>query len=157
MSANLRDCLIVPIRLASFTTTYQVGTALCVSCDEQDGSPSIPLEFQVFDQGEATKTISLAGLHMMHIVATDEIAACVKVSVRRKIRCRNCAKGCGTDEFYLDMGCLNSGHVFATGDYELTIEPQLNLANQNLDEVKLDIVFEPIIDEHIQAQLYNKC
>ena len=157
MSANQRDCVIVPFRLEAYLQRYKIDTKLCDPCDPES-KPTINMDFHVFDQGESTKKVSLAGLHMMHIVASNELAACVKVSVRRIVRCRNCAAGCGTDEFYVDMGCLNTGHVFATGDYEIVIEPQLNMANIDPEEeIKLDLVFEPVIDEHIHAALFNKC
>ena len=157
MSANQRDCVIIPFRLEAYIQKYQIDTKLCDPCDPES-TPHIELDFHVFDQGEASKKVSLAGLHMMHIVASNELAACVKVSVRRIVRCRNCAKGCGTDEFYVDMGCLDTGHVFATGDYEIVVEPQLNMANIDPEqELKLDLVFEQIIDEHIHAALFNKC
>lgn len=157
MSANQRDCIIVPINLASYVQTLKIDTKLCDPC-APNTAPTINMDFHVFDQGESTKQVSIAGLHMMHIVANNELASCVKVSVRRIVKCRNCAKGCGTDKFYVDMGCLPTGHVFATGDYELTIEPQLNMANIDPEqELKLDLVFEPIIDEHIHSALFNKC
>lgn len=157
MSANSRDCLIVPIRLEEYVQTYKIDTKLCDPCDP-NSKPTIDLDFRQFDQGESTKLVSLAGLHMMHIVASNELAACVKVSVRRIVRCRNCEAGCGTDKFYVEMGCLGTGQVFATGDYELVIEPQLNMSEIDPEtELKLDLVFEPIIDEHIQAALFNKC
>ena len=157
MTTNSRDCVIIPFRLEAYEQTYQIDTGLCDPCDATT-TTQIPMDFHVFDQGESTKKVSLAGLHMMHIVASNELAACVKVSVRRIVRCRDCAKGCGTDEFYVDMGCLSTGYVFATGDYEIVIEPQLNMANIDPEEeIKLDLVFEPVIDEHINAALFNKC
>lgn len=157
MSANQRNCTIVPIDLAAYLQTYKIDTKLCDLCDPES-TPHIKIDLPTFDQGESTKVVSLAGLHMMHIVANDELAKCVKVSVRRIVKCINCQAGCGTDMFYVEMGCLNTGHVFATGDYELTIEPQLNLKEiEPIGQLRLDIVFEPIIDEHVHAALTNKC
>lgn len=157
MSTNQRDCLIIPFELAAYVQTFHIDTKLCDPCDP-DSKPTIPMDFHIFDQGEATRKFSIAGLHMMHIVANDALAACVKVSVRRIVKCRNCEVGCGTDEFRLEMGCLETGHVFATGDYEVVVEPQLNMANIDPEsDLKLSLVFEPIIDEHIHAALFNKC
>lgn len=157
MTTNSRDCVIVPFELALYETQVRVDTELCDGCTEGDSHVMIPMN--MIDQGESTKKVSLAGLHMMHIVANDSVASCVKVSVRRIIKCRNCAVGCGTDVFYLDMGCLSSGQVFATGDYEITIEQQINMADYDFSEtgISLSLVFEPIIDEHIQSALFNKC
>ena len=157
MTTNSRDCVIIPFRLEAYEQTYQIDTGLCDPCDATT-TPQIPMVFKVFDQGEAGKRVSLAGLHMMHIVASNELAACVKVTVRRIVRCRNCATGCGADEFFIDTNCLGTGHVFATGDYEITVTPQLNMSDIDPEQdIRLDLVFEHIIDEHIHAALFNKC
>lgn len=157
MTTNQRDCKIVEIPIEAYTTNLPLTYDLCNPCP-LDTPPTGSIAWQAFAIDSQPVKVVLAGLHMMHIVASDVLAACLCVNVKRIVRCRNCEKGCGTDEFTIDLGQVQTGHVFATGDYEVTVLPQLNLGNiPPQGDVKLSLVFEPIIDEHIMANLYNKC
>lgn len=156
MTTNTRDCKIIPISLSSFKYTETIKLPLCSKdCDATDEA-SVDFPISVYDQGSSTARVSVVGYNMVHVVASDGRANTVSISAERIINCSNCAEGCDATTIRQDMGCIGTGKILATGDYDLFITPQVNWADEEIDELVVHIILEPITEEHVYTSLLNK-
>ncbi len=156
MTTNSRDCKIIPIKLSSFSYTEKIELPLCAKdCDEENVA-SVDYPIQIFDQGASTQRVSVVGYNMVHIKASNGVADCIKISAERVIRCTNCTEGCDPTTITQDMGCISTGKILSTGDYDLYITPQVNWSEEQVDDLTVYIILEPITEELIYTALLNK-
>lgn len=97
------------------------------------------------------KTVNLTRMSAVHILNEDPCTAPLEICVNRVVKCQ---KGCYFERILHDFPIDPCDPILPPGEYEITV-PSKELL-QEVGVVSLDIVFEDVTPEYVQAIIANK-
>lgn len=110
---------------------------------EVENSYSVPTEPQF---------ITLTKTHIVHIVRQDPCNAPLDICVERVVECKN---GCAINTLMHDFPIDPCDPILPPGKYAICVPEKFTLYEEDI-VVGLDLVFEEVSQEYVQAIIANK-
>ena len=100
---------------------------------------------------EEPATVNLLKTNIVHIINEDPCTAPLEICIKRVVKCQ---KGCYFDRLLHDFPVDDCDPILPPGEYEITVPEKELLLETGV--VSLNVVFEEVTPEYVQAIIANK-
>lgn len=101
---------------------------------------------------EEPQQVVLTKTHAVHLINQDPCTVALDICVQRIVECQ---KGCAFDVFYHDFPIDPCEPILPPGKYLISV-PEMQVGVEGSLVAGLDVIFEEVSNEYVQAIIANK-